>query len=90
MSAPRATIWSARSRRSGRSDRASSAASDGVGNKYNITVSGTNREVDSLVVEALILWIQHLAPDLVIPSSLPMPGYSWLYELDNRALRVRA
>lgn len=36
------------------------------------------------------MWAQHLAADLVTPMSLPMPGSSWLYELDNRALRTFA
>ncbi|WP_276143787.1 hypothetical protein [Rhodococcus sp. T2V] len=56
------------------------------GAKRDVTVGGRFREVDSLP-EALVLWAQHLAADLVTPMSLPMPGSSWLYELDNRALR---
>ncbi|MGW4337544.1 hypothetical protein ACWEK5_32750 [Rhodococcus koreensis] len=59
------------------------------GNKHEITVGGRFREVDSLA-EALVLWVQHLAADVVTPMSLPMPGSSWLYELDNRALRTFA
>ncbi|OUS91933.1 hypothetical protein [Rhodococcus sp. NCIMB 12038] len=56
------------------------------GNTHDVTVGGRFREVDSLP-EALVLWAQHLAADVVTPMSLPMPGSSWLYELDNRALR---
>ncbi|MHA4854222.1 hypothetical protein L1080_032475 [Rhodococcus sp. MSC1_016] len=56
------------------------------GNKHDVTVGGRFREVDSLP-EALVLWAQHLAADLVTPMSLPMPGASWLNELDHRALR---
>ncbi|MDI9980027.1 hypothetical protein [Rhodococcus sp. IEGM 1307] len=56
------------------------------GDKYDVTVGGRFREVDSLA-EALVLWAQHLAADVVTPMSLPLPGSSWLYELDNRALR---
>ncbi|WP_124391297.1 hypothetical protein [Rhodococcus wratislaviensis] len=56
------------------------------GDKHDVTVGGRFREVDSLA-DALVLWAKHLAADLVTPMSLPMPGSSWLYELDNRALR---
>lgn len=59
------------------------------GDKHPVTVGGRFREVDSLA-EALVLWAQHLAADLVTPMSLPLPGSSWLYELDNRELRTFA
>ncbi|MFD7011708.1 hypothetical protein [Rhodococcus jostii] len=59
------------------------------GDKHDVTVGGRFREVDSLP-EALVLWAQHLAADLVTSMSLPMPGSSWLYALDNRALRTFA
>ncbi|GCE42950.1 hypothetical protein Rhow_007079 [Rhodococcus wratislaviensis] len=59
------------------------------GDKRDVTVGGRFREVDSLA-EALVLWAQHLAADVVTPMSLPMPGSSWLYELDNRTLRTFA
>ncbi|WP_283294883.1 hypothetical protein [Rhodococcus sp. IEGM 1351] len=59
------------------------------GDKHDITVGGRFREADSLA-EALVLWAQHLAADLVTPMSLPIPGSSWLNELDNRALRTFA
>lgn len=59
------------------------------GDKHNIAIGGRFREVDSLA-EALVLWAQHLAADVVTPMSLPMPGSSWLNELDNRALRTFA
>ncbi|UNN05012.1 hypothetical protein [Rhodococcus opacus] len=59
------------------------------GDRHEITVGGRFREVDS-VAEALVLWAQHLAADLVTPMSLPMPGSSWLNEHDNRAARTFA
>ncbi|QSE77692.1 hypothetical protein [Rhodococcus koreensis] len=59
------------------------------GDKHEVSVGGRFREVDSLP-EALVLWAQHLAADVVTPMSLPMPGSSSLYELDNRALRTFA
>ncbi|WP_133169391.1 hypothetical protein [Rhodococcus opacus] len=59
------------------------------GDKHPVTVGGRFREVDSLG-EALVLWAQHLAADVVTPMSLPLPGSSWLYEQDNRALRTFA
>jgi hypothetical protein len=59
------------------------------GDKHTATVGGRFRDVDSLA-EALVLWAQHLAADVVTPMSLPLPGSSWLYELDNRALRTFA
>ncbi|MGV9866974.1 hypothetical protein [Rhodococcus koreensis] len=58
------------------------------GDKHDVSVGSRFREVDSLP-EAPVLWAQHLA-DLVTPMSLPMPGSSWLYELDIRALRTFA
>lgn len=36
---------------------------------------------------ALTLWAKHLAADLVTPMSLPVPGWTKLYELDSRSLR---
>ena len=34
-----------------------------------------------------MLWLKHLAADLVTPMSLPLPGMTFLYQLDNRAIR---
>ncbi|MGW5147403.1 hypothetical protein [Rhodococcus koreensis] len=59
------------------------------GDKHPVTVGGRFREVDTLA-EALVLWVQHLAADVVTPMSLPMPGSSLLYELDNRTIRTFA
>lgn len=56
------------------------------GEKETISKSGKFREVES-APEALVLWVKHLAADLVTPMSLPLPGSSLLYELDNRDLR---
>lgn len=40
--------------------------------------------------EALLLWLMHLAADLVTTKSLPLPWWSKLYECDNRELRQLA
>ncbi|WP_433626426.1 hypothetical protein [Nocardia sp. CA-120079] len=56
------------------------------GEKETISVSGRFRAVES-TPEAFVLWVKHLAADLVTPMSLPLPGSSLLYELDNRDLR---
>jgi hypothetical protein len=37
--------------------------------------------------EAMILWAKHLAADFVTPMSLPLPGWTWLYELPVREVR---
>jgi hypothetical protein len=37
--------------------------------------------------EAMILWAKHLAADVVTPMSLPLPGFTKLYELDHRSVR---
>lgn len=37
--------------------------------------------------EALVLWGKHLVADFVTPTSLPLPGWTRLYELDDRTLR---
>ncbi|MFI7000196.1 hypothetical protein [Nocardia sp. NPDC050175] len=56
------------------------------GDKAAVSVSGQFRKVDS-PADALVLWAMHLAADLLTPMSLPLPGSSLLYELDNRQLR---
>ena len=40
------------------------------------------RVVDSWA-DALVLWVKHLVTDFVTPMGLPLPGLSYLYELDN-------
>jgi hypothetical protein len=37
--------------------------------------------------EALVLWLMHLMADMVTTKSLPLPGWSKLYEANNRQLR---
>lgn len=37
--------------------------------------------------EAMILWAKHLAADIVTPMSLPLPGFTKLYEIDHEWLR---
>ncbi|MBB5918850.1 hypothetical protein BJY24_007762 [Nocardia transvalensis] len=59
------------------------------GEKETIPISGPFRAAES-TSEALVLWVKHLAADLVTPMSLPLPGSSLLYELDNRDLRTFA
>lgn len=36
--------------------------------------------------EALVLWMKHLVADFVTETNLPLPGWSKLYERDNRSL----
>lgn len=43
-------------------------------------------EVDS-VIDALGLWAKHLAADVVTKMSLPLPGWTLLYEMPHRGLR---
>lgn len=47
------------------------------------------RPVESLG-EALTLWGKHLVADVVTPMSLPLPGWTKLYELPSRDLRTFA
>lgn len=35
----------------------------------------------------MILWVKHLAADVVTPMSLPLAGFTLLYELDNDRIR---
>ena len=44
------------------------------------------QQVDSWP-EAMIVWAKHLAADVVTPMSLPLPGMTKLYELDNSEIR---
>lgn len=41
-------------------------------------------------VEALVLWLKHLVADFVTSTSLPLPGWSRLYELPYRDVRKMA
>lgn len=57
------------------------------GERTTFTTSpGQYTPVDALG-EALILWGKHLAADFLTPMSLPMPGWTWLYELPDREVR---
>ncbi|MFI6213912.1 hypothetical protein ACIBCD_18135 [Nocardia brasiliensis] len=56
------------------------------GEMESVSLTGRFRTVESSA-EALVLWVKHLAADFVTPMSLPLPGSSLLYELDNRELR---
>ena len=40
--------------------------------------------------EALTLWGKHLVADVITPMSLPLPGWTKLYELPSRQLRIFA
>jgi hypothetical protein len=39
------------------------------------------------LLDAMALWIKHLAADMVTTMSLPLPGWTALYELPDRKLR---
>ena len=56
------------------------------GQRSNVDVSGRFDVVQSFE-EALVRWIMHLSADVLTPMSLPIPGSSWLYEMDNEAIR---
>lgn len=47
------------------------------------------KNVDSIAT-ALLLWAKHLAADAVTPTSLPLPGWTLLYELPWRDARMFA
>jgi hypothetical protein len=44
-------------------------------------------DVVSSFEEALVRWLMHLGADVLTPMSLPIPGSSLLYELDNETIR---
>lgn len=44
-------------------------------------------DVVSSFEEALVRWLMHLGADILTPMSLPIPGSSLLYELDNETIR---
>jgi hypothetical protein len=58
------------------------------GRRVTHTVGGY-RPVETLG-EALTLWGKHLVADVVTPMSLPLPGWTALYELPSRKLRTFA
>ena len=51
--------------------------------------SGSRTPAETLG-EALTLWGKHLVADVVTPMSLPLPGWTRLYELPSRGLRTFA
>ncbi|MCV7076030.1 hypothetical protein [Mycobacterium szulgai] len=65
------------------------------GQRSTLKVSG-RFDVVSSFEEALLRWIMHMGADVLTPMSLPIPGASLLYELDNetvsklRCTRIRA
>lgn len=59
------------------------------GQRSTVTASGRFDVVGSYE-EAFLRWIMHLAADFLTPMSLPIPGFSLLYESDNEALRTFA
>jgi hypothetical protein len=56
---------------------------DGV--RESVRVTGYTPVED--LGEALVLWGKHLVADFVGVTNLPLPGWTKLYELDNRTLR---
>ncbi|MCA9797136.1 MAG: hypothetical protein KC910_35240, partial [Candidatus Eremiobacteraeota bacterium] len=61
---------------------------DGARHVFN-TAPGAYEPVSALG-PALVLWLKHLLADVVTPMSLPLPGFTHLYELPVRELRVAA
>lgn len=55
------------------------------GTKSTVSASGTFDVVDSFE-EALLRWFMHLGADVLTPMSLPIPGSSLLYEMDNETI----
>lgn len=58
------------------------------GERFDVT-AGHYRPVTNLG-EALALWGKHLVCDAITPMSLPLPGWTKLYELHPRQLRIFA
>jgi hypothetical protein len=54
------------------------------------TPFGTSYLPAKTLGEALTLWGKHLVADVVTPMSLPLPGWTKLYELPSRRLRTFA
>ncbi len=57
-----------------------------TGAAIQVIVGDKFRPVDS-AAEAALRLAQHLLADVITPMSLPIPGMSFLYESDNKALR---
>jgi hypothetical protein len=55
------------------------------GTKSTVSASGRFDVVDSFE-EALLRWLMHLGADVLTPMSLPIPGSSLLYEMDNETI----
>jgi len=55
------------------------------GQRSTVTCSGRFDEVNTFE-EALLRWVMHLSADVLTPMSLPIPGASLLYEMDNEAI----
>lgn len=55
------------------------------GSQSSVSVSGRFLEVNTLE-EALLRWILHLSADVLTSMSLPIPGMSLLYEMDNKSI----
>lgn len=56
------------------------------GQRSKVSVSG-RFDVAHSFEEALLRWFMHLGADVLTPMSLPIPGSSLLYEMDNEAIR---
>lgn len=55
------------------------------GQRSNFTYSGRFDDVKTFE-EALLRWVMHLTADVLTPMSLPIPGASRLYEMNNEAI----
>lgn len=58
------------------------------GVRYTVEAGGYKPVTD--LSEALALWAKHLAADLITDMSLPLPGWTLLYDLGGRRLRTFA
>lgn len=56
-----------------------------VGQRSKVSASGRFDAVDTFE-EALLRWLMHLGADVLTPMSLPIPGSSLLYEMDDEAI----
>lgn len=55
------------------------------GQRSTVSYSGRFDQVNTFE-EALLRWVMHLTADVLTPMSLPIPGASLLYEMDNEAI----
>ncbi|WP_281689083.1 hypothetical protein [Pseudonocardia thermophila] len=64
------------------------------GVRHTVTATGPKPGVSyvpaATLGEAIVLWGKHLVADVVTETSLPLPGWTKLYELDDRTLRTFA